>query len=88
MALIVRIGFGLFFVASFKGSSKGLGFSCKGSIFKGNRGALIIRIGCGGGVYYIIIIIRTPQNSILNIKAPTLKTLRLQFKLWGLGFKV
>ena len=37
-----------------------------------NIGALIIRIGFG--VYYTIIIIRSPQNPILISKAPTYST--------------
>ena len=35
-------------------------------------GALIIRKGLGGGVYYTLTIIRNPENPILIIQAPTL----------------
>ena len=42
-------------------------------------GALIVRIGFG--VYYTIIIIRSPQNPILIIEAPILHPCRLQMTL-------
>ena len=39
--------------------------------FYTNAGAAMIRIGFGGTLYYIVLL-RTPQNRILTIEAPTL----------------